>query len=263
MERIAERERRAEEEYAHGVLELTGLSELGMIDAGTLARRHRDGGSRATTAERAAEDRTWAYGHVIVDEAQELSAMAWRTVMRRVPTRSLTVVGDIAQRSSAAGARSWGEMLDRYLKGRWRQERLTVNYRTSAEIMEVAADVLKAVAPEQEPPESVRSGEVPPRALLITGGELPDALARLVKSELAEIGDGRLAVITPDARHAEIAATAARGRVARRPSTRSTRRWPSSRCRSARAWSSTRWWSSRPARSSPSPPWAVMTCTWR
>ena len=206
MERIAERERRAEEEYAYGVLELTGLSELGMVDAGTLAQRHRADGSRATTAERAGADRTWAYGHVIVDEAQELSAMAWRTVMRRVPTRSLTVVGDIAQRSSAAGARSWGEMLDRYLKGRWHQERLTVNYRTSAEIMEVAADVLKAVAPEEEPPESVRSGEAPPRALLTTGGELPDALTRLVKSELAEIGDGRLAVITADTRHAEIAA---------------------------------------------------------
>jgi DNA helicase IV len=206
MNRIAERERQAEEEYARGVLELTGLSELGMLDARTLAQRHRGGGPAVTTAERAAGDRTWAYGHVIVDEAQELSAMAWRTVMRRVPTRSLTVVGDIAQRSSAAGARSWGEMLDRYVKGRWREERLTVNYRTSAEIMEVASDVLKAVAPEQQPPESVRSGEAPPRALLISGGELPDALARLVKSELAEIGDGRLAVITADARHAEVTA---------------------------------------------------------
>ncbi len=206
LQRIAERERHAEEDYAQGVLELTGLSELGMVDARRLAERHRDGGTSATTAERAAGDRTWAYGHVIVDEAQELSAMAWRTIMRRVPTRSLTVVGDIAQRSSAAGARSWGEMLDRYVKGRWREQRLTVNYRTSAEIMHVAADVLKAVAPEQDPPESVRTGEIPPRALLTTGSDLPDALADVVKSELAEMGDGRLAVITPDARHAEIAA---------------------------------------------------------
>jgi len=205
LERIAERERRAEEDYAQGVLELTGLSEVGMVDARRLAERHRDGGMSASTAERAAGDRTWAYGHVIVDEAQELSAMAWRTIMRRVPTRSLTVVGDIAQRSSAVGARSWGEMLDRYVKGRWREQRLTVNYRTSAEIMEVAADVLRSVAPEQEPPESVRTGEIPPRALLTTGDDLPDALTGLVKSELAEIGDGRLAVITPDARHAEIA----------------------------------------------------------
>src|SRR5260370_38481746 len=96
-------------------------------------------------------------------------------------------------------------MLDRYVRGRWREERLTVNYRTSAEIMEAAADVLKAVAPGQEPPESVRSGEVPPRALLTTAGELPDALARLVKSELAEIGDGRLPAITPAAPPAWIA----------------------------------------------------------
>ena len=72
--------------------------------------------------------------------------MAWRMIMRRVPTRSLTVVGDVAQTGNAAGARSWGEMLDRYVRGRWREERLTVNYRTPAEIMTVATDVLAAFA---------------------------------------------------------------------------------------------------------------------
>jgi DNA helicase IV len=204
--RLAEQEQRAEERYAEGVLEVTGLSEFGMIDPSTLAERHRGPGAAATTAERASQDRTWAYGHVIVDEAQELSAMAWRMLMRRIPSRSLTVVGDIAQRSSPAGARSWGEMLDRYLKGRWREERLAINYRTPAEIMEVAADVLKAVAPDQEPPESVRRGETAPRAVRTTAADLPGLLARLAKSELAIIGDGRLAVITPDARHDEIAA---------------------------------------------------------
>jgi DNA helicase IV len=177
-----------------------------MLEVGALAERHRDSGPGATTAERAARDRHWAYGHVIVDEAQELSAMAWRTVMRRIPTRSLTVVGDIAQAGSAAGARSWGDMLDRYVKGRWREERLLVNYRTPAEIMEVAADVLKAVAPEQEPPESVRTGGAPPRAVRLDVGELPEGLPRLVESELAEIGEGRLAVLTPDATRDRIAA---------------------------------------------------------
>jgi len=49
--------------------------------------------------------------------------MAWRMIMRRVPTRSMTVVGDVAQTGNAAGARSWGEMLDRYVKDRWREER--------------------------------------------------------------------------------------------------------------------------------------------
>src|SRR4029077_4581633 len=117
---------------------------------------NRDPGQQLTTAERAWADPNWAYGHVIVDEAQELSAMAWRMVMRRIPTRSMTVVGDVAQRGSAAGARSWAQMLDPYVKGRWREELLTVNYRTPTEIMALAADVLAAVAADERPPESVR-----------------------------------------------------------------------------------------------------------
>ncbi len=117
--RAADRERRAEERYAREVLEITGLAGQGFVDAATLADWNRDPGQQLTTAERAWADPSWAYGHVIVDEAQELSAMAWRMVMRRIPTRSLTVVGDVAQRGSAAGARSWAEMLDPYVKGRW------------------------------------------------------------------------------------------------------------------------------------------------
>ncbi|MGC5016284.1 HelD family protein [Streptosporangium sp. DT93] len=238
-----------EELYALGVLEFTGLLEDGMMVAGALADRHRAPAPARTTAERARADRRWAYGHVIVDEAQELSAMAWRTVMRRIPARSLTVVGDIAQTGSAAGARSWGEMLDPYVRGRRRQETLTVNYRTPVEIMRVAADVLAAVAPDRHPPESVREGGSPPRAVRLdldaplspgvsprgpddrddtdtdigtgagagagagAGTEAamgaaagPGALVALVEEELAEIGEGRLAVIVPDARHDRIAA---------------------------------------------------------
>jgi DNA helicase IV len=165
--RAAERERQAEERYAREVLEITGVAETGFVDASTLAEWNRDPGQQLTTAERAWADPSWAYGHVIVDEAQELSAMAWRMVMRRIPTRSLTVVGDVAQRGSAAGARSWAQMLDPYVKGRWHEEFLTVNYRTPAEIMAVAADVLASVAPGERPPESVREEGVPPRAIKI------------------------------------------------------------------------------------------------
>ncbi|GAA2889659.1 AAA family ATPase [Streptosporangium fragile] len=206
--RAAEEEREAEERYARGVLEFTGLLEDRMMVAGALAERHRDTGPAVTTAERARRDRRWAYGHVIVDEAQELSAMAWRAVMRRIPARSLTVVGDIAQTGSAAGARSWGEMLDPYVKGRWRQEHLAVNYRTPMEIMRVAADVLRAVAPGQEPPESVREGGSAPRAVPLDpdAPDGPAALKAVVEGELAEIGEGRLAVIVPDARYDRIAA---------------------------------------------------------
>ena len=104
--RAADRERRAEERYAREVLEITGLAGQApdLVDASTLADWNRDPGQQLTTAERAWADPSWAYGHVIVDEAQELSAMAWRMVMRRIPTRSMTVVGDVAQRGSAAGA---------------------------------------------------------------------------------------------------------------------------------------------------------------
>ncbi len=163
--RAAERDRSLEAKYAQEVLDITGVAGLGMLDAETLASWNRDSGPALSTADRAAADRSWAYGHVIIDEAQELSAMAWRMVLRRNPARSLTVVGDVAQTGSPAGARSWKEMLDPLVRGRWREERLTVNYRTPAEIMIVAADVLAAAAPREQPPDSVRSEGTPPRAI--------------------------------------------------------------------------------------------------
>jgi len=210
LRRAAERQRREEEEYAEGVLELTGLAGQGLVDAADLARRNRDDGPELTTAERAAADRSWSYGHVIVDEAQELSAMAWRMVMRRVPTKSLTVVGDVAQTGNPAGATSWGEMLDRYVSGRWREERLTVNYRTPAEIMAVAAGVLAKVAPAQEPPDSVREEGESPRAIRVpAAAELGPEVARVVDQEVAGLTaaeEGRLAVIAPADRIAELAA---------------------------------------------------------
>lgn len=184
----AERERESEITYAREVLQLTGLSDV--MDAERLAERQRGDQPYLTTAEKAAADRAWAYGHVIVDEAQELSPMAWRVVMRRCPTRSMTVVGDIAQTGSTAGARSWGHVLDPYVAGRWREERLSVNYRTPVEMMELAADVLAAIDPALEAPASVReSGSAPWSAPL---GDLPE----LVKAEL--VADGKLVVIAPD-----------------------------------------------------------------
>ena len=110
----------------------------------------------ATWSNGPAADRDWTYRHVVVDEAQELSEMDWRVLMRRCPGRSFTVVGDLAQRRSAAGARSWDAMLEPYVPGRWVYRSLTVNYRTPAEIMAVAAALLAEFAPGVRPPESVR-----------------------------------------------------------------------------------------------------------
>ena len=134
--------RDAELDYARRVLQSSGSD--GLVSAEMLADRFAATGPRLTTAERAAADRTWTYGHVVVDEAQELSAMAWRMLLRRVPTRSMTIVGDVAQTSSAAGARSWQKMLDPLLRSSWRLSELTVNYRTPAEVADAAQRVARA-----------------------------------------------------------------------------------------------------------------------
>ncbi|MBX6385311.1 MAG: AAA family ATPase [Microbispora sp.] len=199
--RRAEREREERIAYAREVLELTGLA--GIMDAERFAERQQAEETYLTTAERAARDRTWAFGHVIVDEAQELSEMAWRMVMRRIPSRSMTIVGDIAQTGSAAGAASWARVLDPYVAGRWREEQLSVNYRTPTELMDVAARVLDLVGPGLKAPESVRQTGERPWALRVAS--LAEA-GPVIAAEVVE--GGRLAVIAPAGLTGEIGAIA-------------------------------------------------------
>jgi DNA helicase IV len=199
------RRRRQEEAYAQGVLEIIGRDEeddleilmgADLVDASRLAARYEDEES-LTAAERAAADRTWAFGHVIVDEAQELSELAWRMLMRRCPARSLTIVGDVAQTGDLAGISSWREALDPYLADRWRLAPLTVNYRTPAEVMAVAADVLAAIDPALQPPRSVRESGNQPWHLQAGRGELASAVAEAAVRLAEQAGDGKLAVIVP------------------------------------------------------------------
>src|SRR5206468_2554147 len=152
----------AELDYAGRVLDL--VAELSpeaaqMTTAESLAERYAGPTVRRSLLAEAASDRSWAFGHLVVDEAQELSAMQWRVLMRRCPSRSMTVVGDIAQTGSPAGARSWAEMLGPYLADRWRLAELTVNYRTPAEIMRAAASLLAAAGVGSSPITSARSVE--------------------------------------------------------------------------------------------------------
>ncbi|MBP2335819.1 RNA polymerase recycling motor ATPase HelR [Saccharothrix coeruleofusca] len=205
-DRAAEREREAEAEYSAGVLEILQVERHDLMDdedhllaqdllyAEDLAERFVEHDTRALV-ERAVEDRDWTYRHVVVDEAQELSEMDWRVLMRRCPNRSFTVVGDLAQRRSVAGATSWGRMLDRYVPGRWAYRSLSVNYRTPAEIMAVAAAVLAEFAPGVQPPESVRACGVRPWARPVTDGELADAIEEFVREEAGR--EGTSAVIGP------------------------------------------------------------------
>ncbi|RCW43199.1 DNA helicase IV [Halopolyspora algeriensis] len=200
---------REELAYAQGVLHIMEqddeiidperLRVSDVLDAEVLAERHR-ASSDLTAAERAAGDRTWTFGHVIVDEAQELSAMAWRVLMRRCPSRSMTLVGDIAQTGALGGARSWQEILHPYVADRWRLEQLTINYRTPAEIMSVADGVLSAMGTDLETPTSVRTAGVRPWSRHVPGDELATRLPALVSGELEAVGDGRLAVLLPPER---------------------------------------------------------------
>ena len=201
------RQEREELAYAQGVLHIMEQDEeiidperlrvSDVLDAELLADRHRTR-SDLTAAERAADDRTWTFGHIIVDEAQELSAMAWRVLMRRCPSRSMTLVGDIAQTGSPAGARSWHDVLHPYVADRWRREELTVNYRTPAEIMSVAANVLSEMDTSLAAPASVRSSGHRPWTREISADDLAGELSGLVADELGAIGDGRLAVLMPE-----------------------------------------------------------------
>ncbi|MEH3154548.1 MAG: PhoH family protein [Gordonia paraffinivorans] len=171
------------------------LMAYDLIDAEQLAARQTRRSS-LTTAERAQTDRTWTFGHVIVDEAQELSAMAWRMIMRRIPNRWMTVIGDTAQTGAPAGTRSWGAVLEPYVAQRWRRHDLTVNYRTPAEIMELAARVLAEIDPAAEAPRSIR------RAGTFPGIRRVDAQSRAtVAADAARMDDaeGISAVIVPDA----------------------------------------------------------------
>ena len=201
----------------------------GVVDAEMLADRVEAPGPSLTLAERARADRTWTYGHIVVDEAQELGAMAWRALARRCPVRSFTVVGDLTQYSGPSAPRSWADALaalgtrpDPREGGRAASPAstplhlgaLSVCYRTPATNMAAAQEAVTALGrPPAFPVSSVRDlpdclrvddlsrerlqdedEEVWARALREAVHEESAALDRAVGAD-----EGRIAVITPRA----------------------------------------------------------------
>ena len=199
-------ERRAEVEYAERVQDTFGGGEF--MAAEDLAGRYTAGGSLDSVAERAGADRGWAYGHVVIDEAQELSPMAWRLLMRRCPSRSFTVVGDVAQTGSAAGATAWADVLSPHVGDRWTQAELTVNYRTPEQIMDLAGAVLAAGGSSVRAPASARVGRDDPEITRVdTDVFISPVLADIAYREWQKAGEGTLVVITPQAGHDAAVAT--------------------------------------------------------
>jgi DNA helicase IV len=192
----------------------------GLVNAEDLAANFTESAARGTTAERAAADREWTYGHIVVDEAQELSPMQWRLLRRRCPLRSFTIVGDVAQASAAAAAPDWTTAL-RSLTTEFRLEELTVNYRTPAQITQAAETMAVEHGLAVTRSRAVRDSEWPVDEVIVDEDDLLSAVVDVVDEDRELDSRGTLAVIVPqrlvEAQYEELSAKLGRdvGRAAR------------------------------------------------
>lgn len=183
---------------AQRVVEEFGVG--GYLDAATLAQRYGDDRDTDTGT---GETRT--VGHVLVDEAQDLTPMQWRMLARRCPSGSFTIVGDLGQASQPGSAATWQTVLAQLPQPEApRLVDLTVNYRTPAEVMEVAARLLEASTPGVAPSRSVRSTGEAPHRVATTPSELVATAADAAVTHLAR--GGKVAVIAAPSRHAALLA---------------------------------------------------------
>lgn len=164
------------------------LMAYDVLDAEMLAQRQQVRDIRST-AQRAAADQRWAFGHVIVDEAQELSAMAWRMVFRRSPNKWMTIVGDPAQTSNPSGVDTWESTLEPFVADRWQLHELTVNYRTPRDIAQLANALLPEIAPDQTVATALRDSGTGIRYFRL--GELANAIS----GARSAAGEGLVGVI--------------------------------------------------------------------
>ena len=187
----------AEREYAEAVVEMTGTGA--MVSSEQLAQRYAGADPAQAIADRAANDREWTFGHLVADEAQELSPMQLRLLFRRVPSKSATLVGDLAQATAAQPTRTWHTILEPHVGDRFGLEELTVSYRTPRSIMRPANALLADRFPDLALPASVREGDSEPRLLRYDSvSGLADGLPRILAEEARAVEGGRVAVVVPD-----------------------------------------------------------------
>jgi len=145
------------------------------------------------------DDEARTYGHIIVDEAQDLSPMQLRMLNRRSLNGSMTIVGDIAQSTGAWAHADWSEVLDHLPERRpARREELTIGYRLPGPNMTLAAKVLALAAPDLTPPTSVRHAGEAPRFVAADPGELGRTALAAALQERDAVDPGSVAVIVPD-----------------------------------------------------------------
>jgi DNA helicase IV len=195
----ARRRRNRDYELEQARATVAELGVGGAVSAEQLVDRY--GSDSAASVD---DDEPRTFGHVIVDEAQDLTAMQWRMLARRCPSGSMTIVGDFGQASRPGALSGWDDVL-RELPDRAAPRRvlLSVNYRTPAEIMEFANQLLPAAAPGVEPARPVRSTGAHPVIETVGPGDLVDAAVRAV-NRVADDG-GTVAVIAAPVLHDAIA----------------------------------------------------------
>ncbi len=184
-------------EAASGILSPDEVALLGWAKPARTA-----GAARWTLADLALLDeigdlltRTGSLGHVIVDEAQDLSPMMLRAVGRRAATGSVTVLGDLAQATTPWGARDWRVALAHLGQPEAAVTELVEGFRVPGSVIEYAARLLPAIAPQLEPPRSVRRsrGDLDVRRVASLAEALPGAVAEVAERE------GTVGLIVPDA----------------------------------------------------------------
>ena len=147
-------------------------------------------------------NRTPSLGHVVLDEAQDLSPMMLRAVGRRASTGSMTILGDLAQATTPWAVRSWTEALTHLGQPDAVVTELVDGFRVPGQVIEYAARLLPVIAPALTPPRSVRrsAGELDLR-------RASDPLGQVVVGvQEALAGLGTVGVVVADARVAEVAA---------------------------------------------------------
>ena len=205
QERRAEEQREKEErERANEALKATGLGG-GIVTADMLMRQTQEVPSLRPLAERARADRSWTYGHIVIDEAQDLSPMAWRCLLRRCPSRSMTVVGDLDQKRGHRRPHSWKQALGPAARAFSEEFVLSISYRTPRALTRIAQAVMaQHGTPVLYPMEAVRDVPNCYQVSYTHKDTLKECVSQVVSTLEERLdreegeGKGRICVIVPD-----------------------------------------------------------------
>lgn len=206
QKRRAEEQREKEErERANEALKATGLGG-GIVTADMLMRQTQEAPSLRPLAERARVDRSWTYGHIVIDEAQDLSPMAWRCLLRRCPSRSMTVVGDLDQKRGQRRPNSWKQALGPAARAFSEEFVLSISYRTPRALTRIAQAVMaQHGTPVLYPMEAVRDVPDCYQVSHTHKDTLKECVSQVVSTMEERLdreegeGKGRICVIVPDA----------------------------------------------------------------